>query len=300
MRKGMKALLAVTASAVLLAGAGVGAVGTASAAESTRGLEIGVPAYVWPGEPMVAELETAQPAASIVILNPGNGDTPFDAPWQAQADRLRARTTAAGSHTKVLGYVHTERATRSMDAVKASVDNYLKTADGRLHVDGIFFDTVSRDCGTNNADRDYYAALRQYVQQRVAALDPSAEELVVDNPGTAIADCFLEPGHRTADTFVTFEGTYAQYTGGGWLGGNVFNYTAGYYSGASFDPSGTAFWHLVHGVPGAAEMRTSLDTAFTRGAGYAYATDDLLEPNPWNAAPTWGYSAETSHAASIG
>ncbi|GAA3045516.1 hypothetical protein GCM10020229_65930 [Kitasatospora albolonga] len=35
---------------------------------------------------------------------------------------------------------------------------------------------------------------------------------MIDNPGTAIADCYLEPGHRTADTFVTYEGTYAGYT----------------------------------------------------------------------------------------
>ncbi|MFG2820579.1 spherulation-specific family 4 protein [Kitasatospora sp. NPDC048365] len=286
--------MALLAGAALAAGAGV-----PQACAGTRGLEIAVPAYVYPGDPMVTGLQGASPAASVVVLNPNNGDNPFDASWQAQADALRARTTATGGHTKVLGYVHTEWAGRPLAAVKASVDNYLKTADGKLHVDGIFFDTVSRDCGTGNSARDYYLALRQYVQQTVAAIDPAAEELVVDNPGTAIADCFLEPGHRTADTFVTFENTYAAYTGSGWLGGNVFNSTAGYYSGASFDPSGTAFWHLIHAVPDAPAMRSALDTAYGRGAGYVYATDDTLA-NPWDAAPGWGFAAETGYAATVG
>jgi hypothetical protein len=296
MRSKAKVLAAVLMSSLLAVPA---AAGTASATTSTRGLEIAVPAYVWPGDPMLADLTAAKPAASVIVLNPGNGDTAFDASWQAQADTLRQGVTSAGGHTKVIGYVHTDNGTRSLAAVEASVDNYLKTADKKLHVDGIFFDVVSRDCGTNNSTRDYYATLRQYVQNAVYAIDPTAADLVVDNPGTAIADCYLEPGHRTADTFVTYEGTYADYTGTGWLGGNVFNSTAGYYSGASFDPSGTAFWHLVYGAPGAYAMLGALDTAFSRGAGYAYVTDAGL-PNPWNVSPTWKFSSQINHAATIG
>ncbi|KQV19354.1 MULTISPECIES: spherulation-specific family 4 protein [unclassified Kitasatospora] len=294
MRTHTKGLLALAFSPVLALTSGA-----SGAAADSRGLEIAVPAYVWPGDPMLTGLQTTSSAASVVVLNPGNGDTPFNAAWQAQAETLRSGSTATGSKTKVLGYVHTDNAARPLADVKASVDNYLKTADGKLHVDGIFFDVVSRDCGPGNSSRDYYLALRQYVQSTVDALDPAVQELVVDNPGTAIADCYLESGHRTADTFVTYEGTYADYTSAGWLGGNVFNLTAGYCSGAAFDSSGTAFWHLVYGVPGAPKMRTTLDTAFARGAGYAYATDDVLA-NPWDAAPSWGFSAQTSYAATIG
>jgi len=286
-------LLAVGATAAPQAGATTPAATTAS-----RGLEIGVPAYVYPNQQMLLDVQAAQPAASIVILNPNNGDNPFDADWQARADALRARTTATGEHTRVLGYVHTERATRDKDAVLASVRNYLVTGDGKLHVDGIFFDTTSRECGDNNAARDYYLDLRQQVQAIVHSIDPTAQELVVDNPGTAVQDCFLEPGKRTADTFVTFEGTYDAYTNA-YLGGNVFNLTAGYYPGANFDPSGTAYWHLIHAVPNATAMRTALSSAFTRGAGYAYATDDVLD-NPWDATPSWGFGAETSYATTLG
>ncbi|WP_404961543.1 spherulation-specific family 4 protein [Streptomyces sp. 147326] len=264
-----------------------------------RGLEIGVPAYVWANDRMLTDLTATGPAASVVVLNPGNGDSPFDAPWRARADALRKRTTSTGEKTKVLGYVHTDHGSRDIADVKASVDNYLKTPDGRLHVDGIFFDVVSRDCGPANATRDHYAELRRYVQDTMNAADPAAPDLVVNNPGTAIADCYLEPARRTADIFVTFEDTYAAYTGSGWLGGNVFDPLSGYRSGAELDSSGTAFWHLVHDVPDAGAMRATLSTAFDRGAGYAYATSTVM-PNPWNAGPTWKYRAQTTYAATLG
>ncbi|WP_374772671.1 spherulation-specific family 4 protein [Streptomyces sp. NBC_01310] len=264
-----------------------------------RGLEIGVPAYVWANDAMLTDLTTTGPAASVVVLNPGNGDSPFNGPWRARADAMRARTTSTGEKTKVLGYVHTDHGNRDIAAVKASVDNYLKTPDGRLHVDGIFFDVVSRDCGPANATRDHYAELRRYVQDTMNAADPAVPDLVVNNPGTAIADCYLEPDRRTADIFVTYEDTYAAYTGAGWLGGNVFDHRSGYRAGTELDPSGTAFWHLVHDVPDADAMRATLRTAFARGAGYAYATNTVM-PNPWNAGPTWKFRAQTTYAATLG
>ncbi|PWK69338.1 spherulation-specific family 4 protein [Streptomyces sp. CG 926] len=264
-----------------------------------RGLDIGVPAYVWADDPMLTDLTATAPAPSVVVLNPGNGDSPFDGRWRSRADALRARTTATGEKTRVLGYVHTDHGNRDIAAAKASVDNYLRPPDGRLHVDGIFFDVVSRDCGPANVTRDYYAELRRYVQERMDAIDPTAADLVVNNPGTAIADCYLEPGHRTADIFVTFEDTYAAYTGAGWLGGNVFDHSSGYRSGTELDPSGTAFWHLVHDVPDPEAMRATLRTAFDRGAGYAYATSTVM-PNPWNAGPTWKYRTQTTYAATLG
>ncbi|MGW4504072.1 spherulation-specific family 4 protein [Streptomyces sp. NPDC004436] len=264
-----------------------------------RGLDIGVPAYVHTNDRMLSDLTATSPAPSVVVLNPGNGDAPFDSAWRARADALRARTTATGERTRVLGYVHTDHGNRPAAAVKASVDNYLKTSDGRLHVDGIFFDVVSRDCGPDNATRDHYAELRRYVQEAMDAADPTVPDLVVNNPGTAIADCYLDPGRRTADVFVTYEDTYAAYTGAGWLGGNVFDHLTGYRSGTELDPSGTAFWHLVHDVPDDAAMRATLRTAFDRGAGYAYATDTVM-PNPWNKGPGWKYAAQTRYAATLG
>ncbi|MGW0748608.1 spherulation-specific family 4 protein [Streptomyces sp. NPDC002587] len=271
----------------------------ASRIPGVRGLDIGVPAYVWADDAMLTDLTASGPAASVVVLNPGNGDAPFEAPWRARADALRRGTTATGGKTKVLGYVHTDHGNRAAAAVKASVDNYLRTSDGRLHVDGVFFDVVSRDCGPGNATRDHYAELRRHVEDTMRAVDPAASPLVVDNPGTAIADCYLEPGRRTADVFVTYEDTYAAYTGGGWRGGNVFDPLTGYRTGTELDPSGTAFWHLVHDVPDAGAMRATLRTACDRGAGYAYATSAAM-PNPWNTGPAWEYGAQTAYAATLG
>lgn len=91
-----------------------------------RGLEIAVPAYAWASDPVLVGLTDTGPAVSVVVLNPGNGDAPFDASWRAHADALRAGTTATGEKTKVLGYVHTDHGNRDPAAVKASVDNYLK------------------------------------------------------------------------------------------------------------------------------------------------------------------------------
>ncbi|MFF1556624.1 spherulation-specific family 4 protein [Streptomyces sp. NPDC058279] len=264
-----------------------------------RGLEIAVPAYVGADDPMLWDLTATGPAVSVVVLNPGNGDSPFGARWQARADALRGGTTATGERPKVLGYVHTDHGNRDPAAILASVDNYLKTPDGRLHVDGIFFDVVSRDCGPANATRDLYERLRRYVEDTVHAVDPALPDLVVNNPGTAIADCYLQPGHRTADIFVTFEDTYAAYTSGGRLGGNVFDESGGYRVGSELDPTGTAFWHLVHDVPDASAMRSTLRTAFDRGAGYAYATSAAM-PNPWNTPPAWPSSGQTAFAATVG
>ncbi|MFG2874286.1 spherulation-specific family 4 protein [Streptomyces sp. NPDC048337] len=264
-----------------------------------RGMEIAVPAYVGARDRMLADLTATEPAPSLVVLNPGNGDAPFDASWRARADALRRAVTATGERTKVLGYVHTDHGNRDIAAVKASVDNYLRTPDGRLHVDGIFFDVVSRDCGPGNATRDHYAELRRHVQDTMRAVDPAATDLVVDNPGTAIADCYLEPGRRTADVFVTYEDTYAAYTGSGRPGGNVFDPVGGYRPGTELDPSGTAFWHLVHDVPDVEAMRATLRTAFDRGAGYAYATSAVM-PNPWDSSPAWAFRDQTDYAATLG
>ncbi|MGW6917824.1 spherulation-specific family 4 protein [Kitasatospora sp. NPDC054939] len=295
-----KTLSVAVAAAALAASVSEPAAGAhpGAAGAGSRGLEVAVPAYVLPGDAMLTGLPGTRPAPSVVVLNPDSGFAPFDAAWQAQADALRTGVTAHGTRTRVLGYVDTDHGALPQSVVRSRVDNYLRTADGRLHVDGIFFDRSGRDCGDGNATRDYYAALRSYVHETVYAVSPQARELVVDNPGTAVADCYLEPGHRTADVFVTFEGSAADYSGG-WLGGNVFSYTAGYYSGATLDPSGTAFWHLVYEVPDEAAMRTALDAAYTRGAGYVYATDDTLLV-PWDAAPAWGFATETSYAATKG
>ncbi|MFH7597570.1 hypothetical protein WDV06_21065 [Streptomyces racemochromogenes] len=192
---------------------GPGPAGTVAArvprAPGVRGLEIAVRAYVRAGDPVPAELTATGPAASVVVLDPGHGDAPCDSSWRARADALRAGTTATGE----LGQVDIGHGDRDPAAVRASVDNHLKTPDGLLHVDGIFFDVVSGDCGPANATRDHDAALRRSVQDTLhavfdaaggyrpgAALDPSGTafwHLVPDVPdatalSAALAAAFAE------------------------------------------------------------------------------------------------------------
>lgn len=253
------------------------------------GIEVGVPAYVYPNDSFLTAIENATPPPSIVILNPNNGQDDFDSTWQDRADDLRLLTADNNENVKVLGYVYTQDAQgnlRSANDVKADIDNYLKADLNNLHVDGIFIDTVKRECGPTTSSttwRDYYLDLREYIQDTMYEIDDQVEDYVVNNPGTAIEDCYLASGYRTADIYVTYEGNQYNYDNS-YLGGNVFNLTNGYRAGTEYDSS--SFWHLVYNVANSSAMEDVVDTAFTRHAGYVYATSDDLA-NPWDAAPSY-------------
>lgn len=237
-------------------------------------LKLGVPAYVFPGQAPLVTLGAMSPAPGIVILNPGNGDAPFSASWQAQASALRVRGTV------VLGYVHTDFGTRSIADVEQSVDNYLKPATGGIRVSGIFFDEMSTSCG----DESYYHALYRYVRE----IDPGA--FVADNPGTAVNVCDLVPGSTVARTFVTFEHDAATYLTQ--YPGNIIDGSGGYSAGEQY-PAGT-FWHLVYGAS-SSQMPQIVSLAAARHAGYVYATDGAL-PNPWDTGASY-LTAEARAAA---
>jgi Spherulation-specific family 4 len=223
-----------------------------------------------------------------VIVNIANGDGDMSI-MDTVADQLRARVTANGENVKVLGYVYTSQTNRPLTSVYTSINGWLNVRNGKTHYDGIFFDETTRDCGTSTQPmlyRDYYRTLREYVWNKI----PTIQDVVVNNPGTAINTCYLETNHDTADVFVTFEGsatTYSQIAGPsngyvGYTGGNVFD-AAGYNDGGNWDSS--RFWHLVYNVS-SLQMKTIIDTAFSRYAGYVDTTDDVL-PNPWDAKPTY-------------
>jgi hypothetical protein len=234
-------------------------------ADAAANLKVAVPAYVFPGQAPLVTLGSMSPAPGLVILNPGNGDAPFSASWQAQANVLRARGTV------VLGYVHTDHGSRPIPAVEESVNNYLKPASGRIVVSGIFFDEMSISC----TEESYYHQLYQYVRN----VDPAA--FVADNPGTAVNVCDLRSASTVANTFVTFEHdaqTYlTQYAG------NIVGPTGSHSSGAQY-PAAT-FWHLIYGASGS-QMPQLVSLAAARHAGYVYATDGNL-PNPWDSVASY-------------
>ncbi|MBI3897155.1 MAG: hypothetical protein HY308_02535 [Gammaproteobacteria bacterium] len=268
---------------------GLGFAVTASA-QASRGIDVGVPAYVWPNDPFIADLKdpvkTPIPPA-VVILNIENGDGNV-ALMDADADALRARTLPDGEHVRVIGYVWSNYAMRPIADVKSSIDHWLGARNGSVHVDGIFVDQVTSACGPSvgsNQYRDYYRQIREYVWTKLPNND-----LVVNNPGNAITDCYLEARHDTADIFVTFEGSKTSYLQApsaangwvGWTGGNVI--VKGQYQIGTKYPS-SRFWHLVYDT-GAGDYQQIIDLAFDRWAGTVETTDDVM-PNPWDVKPSY-------------
>jgi hypothetical protein len=274
---------------------------------SARGIEVGVPAYVFPGDPYLSALEdparTPVPP-SVVIVNIANGDAD-ESILDHDADLLRARVAASGEHVKVIGYVYTSYGARADHDIDVSIDRYLTARNGSIHYDGIFFDEVPSSCGPEAGDmswRNKYRAAREYVWSKL----PNAEDLVVDNVGTAVASCYLETSHDTADVFVTFEDAAAHYlvnapadgSGPGWVGGNVSS-GGQYVSGTQYGPF--RFWHLVYNA-GNADWATVANTAFQRQASYVLATDAyMVGPyvNPWTVVPSY-LNAEIAYAGGLG
>jgi hypothetical protein len=231
-------------------------------------LKLAVPAYVFPGQPPLVTLQRINPAPGIVILNPDNGDGPFNAQWQAQAARLRARGTT------VLGYVYTSQAYRPITDVEASINNYLQSSSGLPHVSGIFLDEMSTSCSAES----YYADLYTYIQK----VYPGA--FVMANPGTAVNVCYLRSGSMVANTFVTFEHDAATYVSQ--YKGNIVNANGTITNGSRYPAA--RFCHLIYAAS-SAQMHQIVGEAAARHAGYAYVTDGSL-PNPWDSVASYIYA----------
>ncbi len=136
-------------------------------------------------------------------------------------------------------------------------------------IDGIFFDDAQNNCTWASLYADVYAYVKKH--------HPGA--LVVENPGTAVPQCFED----TADVIVTFEGSYADYTA----------------SSPTTDPNAYVpltwtsadphkFWHIIYGASTQAEMESAVALSKSRGAGYVYVTDGEL-PNPYDTLPPAAY-----------
>jgi hypothetical protein len=253
-----------TAVAASLALFGWAALGASTPPKAVH-IMLGVPAYVYPGQPELASLQGLNPPPGIVILNPGNGDAPFDASWQAQARRLRVRGVT------VLGYVRAGATSRSLADAETSVRNYLQPAAGSDQVSGIFLDEMANGC----ENMSYYTQLYAYIR----SLEPSA--FVAANPGTAVSACYLQTRQKVADTFVTFEHDAATYQSS--FPGNVLNPDGSFSMGLRYPPG--TFWHLVYDAS-SSQLSQDLTLARRRNAGYVYITDTNL-PNPWDSAASY-------------
>lgn len=135
-----------------------------------------VPAYIYPsgsgGDAWTTLATTAQKVATTVILNPSSG------PGSAQdANYVAAIAQIHAAGGKVIGYVSSAYATRSLSAVVQDISTYLSF----YSVDGFFIDEMTSDSDTTHIQ--YYQSVYNYIKGLSSAY------AVTGNPGTGIPSC---------------------------------------------------------------------------------------------------------------
>ncbi|MBW0446159.1 hypothetical protein EN871_32395 [bacterium M00.F.Ca.ET.228.01.1.1] len=208
---------------------------------------------------------TALTVPTVAILNPHSGPGEAQDPnYAAAVGRLRA----AGG--KVLGYVYTSYATRSLADVVADINAYAS----QYEIDGFFIDEMTSDGDTSHLQ--YYQSIYSYIK----GLNRNYTEM--GNPGTNIPELYVTSA--TADQFVVFENTarkYARYQPMSWQ--------------AAYPIS--LFVHIIWGAT-AAQLPGILQYAKTHGAGGVYVTS-FSRSNPYKALPEY-WDDEVRYAAGPG
>lgn len=152
-------------------------------------MEILIPAYNYPapGSTFWDRLIQASSKVRITaIVNPGSGPgTAQDANYVAVIDRLTK------ANIRVIGYVSTSWANRSMSEVKLDIDRWLNLYPA---IQGLFFDEMTADSAASHIQ--FYAELRRYVNQR-----SQRPMYLVGNPGC----CTTEDYCNVVDQIVLFE-----------------------------------------------------------------------------------------------
>lgn len=149
---------------------------------------------------------------SVLVANVLNGpDTTVDDDWAKVIDRASAaeKTVIGYVRTGYLGFSEQNFTTRlghqSLSAwtaqVEHDVDMWYKLYP---NITGIFFDEVWNVCG----DRNIYSELYRFISDYAKRKYPGAYTVL--NPGATVPQCF----EHSADTLVTFEGSYVTYIGG--------------------------------------------------------------------------------------
>ena len=225
-----------------------------------------VPAYIYPSGSGATQwntlASTAKTVPTTVILNPNSGPgTTQDANYVAAV----AKVHAAGG--KVIGYVSTSYAQRSLSAVVQDINTY----QALYQVDGFFIDEMTADSATSNIQ--FYQSVYNYIKGLSAAYT------VTGNPGTDVPEIYASL--PVADQLVVFEDAakyYKSYVPQAWQA----NYPI------------SRFAHIVYSAS-STQMPTFVKNASARGAGSVYVTSKGL-PNPYGALP--GYWSQEVSAVS--
>ncbi|CAJ0787720.1 hypothetical protein LMG7141_01978 [Ralstonia condita] len=216
-----------------------------------------VPAYIYPSGSGATQWSTlattAQTVPTTVILNPNSGPGTTQDPNYVAAV---AQVHAAGG--KVIGYVSTSYAQRSLSAVVQDINTY----QALYQVDGFFIDEMTADSVT--AHIQFYQSVYNYIKGLSSAYT------VTGNPGTNVPEIYASL--PVADQIVVFEDSakhYKTYAPLAWQA----NYPI------------SRFAHIVYAAS-ATQMLTFVANASSLGAGSVYITSKTL-PNPYGALPSY-------------
>lgn len=240
-------------------------------------VNIMVPAYFNPsggsgaaGWAALNAAAAALPNRVVAVANPYNG--PYNATLPEYAAAITSLQRASG---RVIGYVHTTYSSRSLDLVKADVDNWYAFYPS---LNGIFVDEVANTAG----HEAYYQDLYLYVKSK------NSSSLVVNNPGTSTLPSYLfYNGSRITDVICVFEGN----------GSAALQWTQATWTSAY---PRSNFFTLAYDVPANDDIsnfdyETIIDRAYQQNVGWVYVTDDILE-NPWDTIATY-FSDEVEYIA---
>jgi hypothetical protein len=184
-----------------------------------------VPAYFSPRDGLWKETTDAiytSLATAVLVMNPNSGPaTEQDPVTDADKDAYRTAMGYRQRHLQtVIGYVNTRKKDGTLiplATVQRDIDTYYKDYKAgwvwslirwpdqwlrwfRRGIDGIFFDQMSNNAGTN----DHYRSLYNYVKGK------SSRALVVGNPGIPAANAWQLTPPVVADILVVFEGPYVK------------------------------------------------------------------------------------------
>jgi hypothetical protein len=204
---------------------------------------VAIPMYVDPDDSpsLWTQVYAAGASVGLLVMNPDNGPDPA-----VDSEYTTAISSAHAASQIIIGYVHSESASRAIADVEADVDTYYSQYPG---IDGIFVDEVSDDASTVAS---YYAPLYAYIKAKAASVT------VAINPGTMVDESFM----RATDILLSFEDTYANF----------------------IDPSqnpptpawvktypASRFWNIVHTTPAANEA-DAIARALSANVGWVYVT----------------------------
>ncbi|MGH8490922.1 MAG: spherulation-specific family 4 protein [Gammaproteobacteria bacterium] len=246
--------------------------------------QLGIPAYVHPLRDPAAwdrVIGSAPSKVGIIVANVLNG--PDYQPKDYWTSVIHRAHTAG---MRALGYVDTGYFGTTGQPTRlgsTSPEDWMAQIEQDIagwyafygaDIDGIFFDQGQNACGPT-AGSETWVDLYRFINRYEKENHPGV--LTVINPGTVVPECYED----AADVLLTFEGSYAAYVG------RAPN-PALDYQPLGWTPSDPyKIWHLVYGAS-QDELASAIELSRSRGAGYVYVTDDVLE-NPYDSVPASPY-----------